>query len=87
MTVVVVRVVKVPAVGAGTGTGTTPAPELAAGRSVLWKLSWIMGAYRLNAAADVDSGAATLLPSHVAVWTTVDDATMVHVWPPIFAQP
>jgi hypothetical protein len=88
MTVVVVRVVKVPDVWPGAGTGTAPGTEVDdAGRSLLWKLIWIMGAYRLNAVTDAVCSAPTLLPSHVAVWTTVEVASMVHVWPPILAHP
>lgn len=84
MMVVVVRVVNVPAAGAA----ATPAAEsAAAGRSLLWKLIWIMGAYRLSAVTDAVCSAPILSPWHVAVWTTVEVATMAQVWPPTFAQP
>jgi len=64
------------------------------GRSVLWKLSWNMGAKRLKAVMEalvsgtvwVPSGPG-LLPSHVTVGTLVDVAIEVHVCPLMFAQP
>ncbi len=64
------------------------------GRSVLWKLSWNMGAKRLKAVMEalvsgtvwVPSGPG-LLPSHVTVGTLVDVAIEVQVCPLMLAQP
>ena len=98
--VVVVRVVRVlGSVCTGTGTGTTPGADVASGlddvgRSLLWKLICIIGAYRLSAVADAVVAGLVLnvrvlnvLPSHVTVETTVDVAIMLHIWPPMFPQP
>lgn len=52
-----------------------------------------MGANRLNAVTDaagstvLNASAPNLFPSHVTVGTTVDVASIVHVWPLILAQP
>lgn len=63
-------------------------------RSLLCQLIWIMGANRLSASMDaLSSGTAWLVTSlisdrrQVTVGTVVDVATMMHVWPPMFAQP